>query len=232
MVGPGAGQILTPGEFDAALSYIQNHPEIREVILTGGDPLMLSPRRLTEATRRLESIQHLTVLRWHSRVPVADPTRVSTEMVQAIKSSRATWLVLHVNHPRELSADAITAAARFIDAGIPVLSQSVLLKGVNDNIETMQQLVRALVAARIKPYYLHHMDLAPGTSHFRTTIAEGQALVAELRRTVSGLAVPSYVLDIPGGYAKAQLAASEVAVDALPVRLKDAEGAWHHYPEF
>jgi lysine 2,3-aminomutase len=232
MVGPGAGQILTPGEIDAALSYIQNHPEIGEVILTGGDPLMLSPRRLAGTTRRLESMRHITVLRWHSRVPVADSPRVSTEMVQAIKSCKATWLVLHVNHPRELTADAITAAARFIDAGIPVLSQSVLLKGVNDNIETMQQLVRALVAARIKPYYLHHMDLAPGTSHFRTTIAEGQALVAELRRSVSGLAVPNYVLDIPGGYAKAQLAASDLAGDAFPVRLKDGEGVWHHYSEF
>jgi|SRR5579863_2162264 len=232
MVGPGAGQILSAGETDTALSYIETHPEIWEVILTGGDPLMLSPRRLAAVTRRLASIEHIKVIRWHSRVPVADPARISTEMVNAVICAKATWLVLHINHPRELSGAVIAAAAKFIDAGIPVLSQSVLLKGVNDNLNVLQLLMRGLVAARIKPYYLHHMDLAPGTAHFRSSIAQGQALAAELRRNISGLAFPHYVLDIPGGYAKAQLTPPDVELNGSAVRLKDAEGVWHDYPDF
>ncbi len=231
MVGPGAGQMLTPAELDCALSYIEQHSEIAEVILTGGDPLMLSARRLATVTRRIELIRHVSLIRYHSRVPVADPGRISNKLVQAVRSNRATWLVVHVNHPRELSMEAITAISKFIDAGIPVLSQSVLLKGVNDNLETLQRLMRALVAVRVKPYYLHHMDLAPGTAHFRTGVAEGQALVAELRRTVSGIAFPNYVLDIPGGYAKAQLALSEVATDRPIIGLRDGEGVWHAYRE-
>ena len=209
-VGPGAGQILTPAELDAAIAWIANAQEIREVILTGGDPLMLSARRIADVTQRLAALGHVDVLRWHSRVPIADPARVTDEMVRAIRDTKATYLVLHVNHPRELSAGALAAAAKFIDAGIPVLSQSVLLKGVNDRLDVLQALMHALIAARIKPYYLHHMDMAPGTEHFRTSLADGRALVAALRRAVSGLAYPDYVLDIPGGYAKAQLAESEL----------------------
>ncbi len=230
-VGPGAGQMLTTDELDAALSYIAQHPEIWEVIVTGGDPLMLSPRRLEQITQRLAAIEHVKVVRWHSRVPVADPARITAAVVRAIGGAKTTYVVLHVNHPRELAPAAIAATARFIDAGIPVLSQSVLLKSINDDVETLASLMRALVAARIKPYYLHHMDLAPGTAHFRTSIAEGRALMAELRRAVSGLAVPHYVLDIPGGFAKAQLAAGEVELTGTGARLLDAAGEWHEYPD-
>jgi lysine 2,3-aminomutase len=231
MVGPGAGQVLTADELDAALSYIEQHPEIWEVIVTGGDPLMLSPRRLEHITKRLAAIEHVQALRWHSRVPVADPARITSALVQAIAGGKTTWVVLHVNHPRELAPAAIAAAAKFIDAGVPVLSQSVLLKGVNNDVVTLAALMRALVAARIKPYYLHHMDLAPGSAHFRTSIAEGRALMTGLRRAVSGLAVPHYVLDIPGGFAKAQLAAAEVELTDRGARLMDATNDWHDYPD-
>ncbi|HEX5280926.1 MAG TPA: lysine-2,3-aminomutase-like protein [Micropepsaceae bacterium] len=231
MVGPGAGQMLTADELDTALSYIAQHTEIWEVILTGGDPLMLSPRRIEHITQRLAAIAHVDVVRWHSRVPVVDPGRITAAVVRAIGGGKTAYLVLHVNHARELSRDAIAATAKFIDGGIPVLSQSVLLNGVNDDVATLAALMRALVAARIKPYYLHHMDLAQGTAHFRTSIAEGRALMSALRRAVSGLAVPHYVLDIPGGFAKAQLAAEEVELTGTAARVIDADGSWHDYPD-
>jgi lysine 2,3-aminomutase len=189
---------------------------------------MLSTRRLRHIASRLAATPHVKILRWHTRVPIADPARITVPTIAAIKRD-ATYIVVHVNHPRELSEAAIAAIAKFVDAGIPVLSQSVLLKDINDNVATLAALMRALVAARVKPYYLHHMDLAPGTAHFRTTIAEGRALIAGLRRAVSGLALPHYVLDIPGGYSKAQLAESEVELDGDLARLRDADGAWHDY---
>jgi lysine 2,3-aminomutase len=231
MVGPGAGQMLTGDELDAALSYIAQHPEIWEVIITGGDPLMLSPRRLEQITQRLAAMAHVKVLRWHSRVPVADPRRITPALVQAICHGKTAYVVLHVNHPRELAPAAVSAAAKFIDTGIPVLSQSVLLRGVNDDVATLAALMRALVAARIKPYYLHQMDMAPGTAHFRTSIAAGRELMTALRRAVSGIAVPHYVLDIPGGFTKAHLSPSEVEFTGEGTRLMDAGGVWHGYPD-
>jgi lysine 2,3-aminomutase len=229
MVGPGAEQTLTPAAVEAAFSYIADHPEIWEVILTGGDPFMLSPRRLKDVTARLAAIPHVRVLRWHTRMPVADPERITDELADAIKSTKATYVAVHVNHPRELSSTARSAIARLADAGIPLLSQSVLLKGVNDDAVTLQALMRALVESRIKPYYLHHMDLAPGTEHFRTGIAEGQKLMRELRAGASGLCQPDYVLDIPKGYAKARLSPCDLEQSESSPRLRDAEGVWHDY---
>ncbi len=173
------------------------------MILTGGDPLMLSPRRLAEIMAELAAIGHVKIVRIHTRVPVADPTRVSNEMVAALKvAGTTTWLALHANHPRELTAAARSACARIVDAGIPMVSQSVLLRGVNDEAATLEALMRAFVECRIKPYYLHHGDLAPGTAHLRTTVEQGQALMRALRGRVSGLCQPDYVLDIPGGHGK------------------------------
>jgi lysine 2,3-aminomutase len=230
MVGPGEDQMLGAAEMDAALAYIASHPEIWEVIVTGGDPFTLSPRRLAEITGRLAAISHVKTLRWHTRMPVADPTRVTDELAQAILSPKPSYVAIHVNHPRELTKEARDAAFRLIAAGSVLLSQSVLLKGVNDNIETLEALMRALVEARIQPYYLHHMDLAPGTSHFRTTIAEGQALMRELRARASGLCQPHYVLDIPGGHAKALLTPCELEASGAAHRALDAKGHWHDYP--
>jgi lysine 2,3-aminomutase len=230
MVGPGEDQMLGAAELDAAIAYIAAHSEIWEVILTGGDPFMLSPRRIADVTARLSAISHVKILRWHTRMIVADPERVTPELVRALDTGKTTYVAVHVNHPRELSDEARRAALRLIDAGIPLLSQSVLLKGVNDNLATLEALMRALVEARIQPYYLHHMDLALGTAHFRTTIAEGQALVRALRDRVSGLCQPRYVLDIPDGHAKALLNLCDAEPDGPSHRVRDAQGNWHDYP--
>ncbi len=202
MVGPGK-QMLSPGKLDAARAYVAAHPQIWEVMLTGGDPLGLSARRLGEVIRRIAAIGHVKIVRLHTRLPVVSPEKITPALVRALKApGKTTYVALHANHPRELTPAVRAACARIVDAGIPMVSQSVLLRGVNDDAATLEALMRAFVECRIKPYYLHHADLAPGTSHFRTTIEDGQALMRALRGRVSGLAQPTYVLDIPGGYGK------------------------------
>jgi len=202
-VGPGKATVLSQATYDGAIDYIRAHSEIWEVILTGGDPLMLSPRRLAEIMVDLAAIDHVRIIRIHTRVPVADPARVNGEMIAALKVKGATtWIALHANHARELTDKARAVCAGIIDAGIPMVSQSVLLRGVNDNVVALEALMRTFVECRIKPYYLHHGDLAPGTAHLRTTLAHGQELMRALRGRVSGLCQPEYVLDIPGGYGK------------------------------
>jgi lysine 2,3-aminomutase len=231
MVGPGGETALSRDAFETALAYIAAHPEIWEVILTGGDPFILSARRVADVTARLAAIPHVKIIRWHTRVPVADPARVTDDFVRALKTDGVTTVVaIHANHPRELSPEACKAIARLADAGIPLLSQSVLLKGVNDCVETLEALMRAFVETRIKPYYLHHPDLAPGTSHFRVSVADGLALMRALKIRLSGLALPSYVLDIPGGYGKVPLDSAN-AEEIAPgrYRIRDADGRWHSY---
>jgi lysine 2,3-aminomutase len=206
MVGPGKETALSHLAYKGALDYIRAHPEIWEVILTGGDPLMLSPRRLAEVMADLAAIDHVRIIRLHTRVPVAEPGRISAATVAALKVKGATtWVALHANHARELTDSARAACAEIIDAGIPMVSQSVLLRGVNDTPEALEALMRAFVECRIKPYYLHHGDLAPGTAHLRTTLAHGQELMRILRGRVSGLCQPEYVLDIPGGHGKSPI---------------------------
>src|SRR2546423_5985574 len=203
MVGPGKENALSDSAYRAAIDYIRAHSEIWEVILTGGDPLMLSPRRLTEIMADIATIDHVKIIRLHTRVPVADPARITAEMIAALKVEGATtWVALHANHARELTEKARAACAGMTDAGIPMVSQSVLLRGVNDNPVALEALMRAFVECRIKPYYLHHGDLAPGTAHLRTTLEHGQQLMRALRGRVSGLCQPDYVLDIPGGHGK------------------------------
>jgi lysine 2,3-aminomutase len=229
VVGPGGPQALSGEPLDAALGYIAGVPGIWEVILTGGDPFMLSPRRIAEVTGRLGAIPHVKVLRWHTRVPAVQPGRVTADLVSALKSAGQTvYVAVHANHPRELTPAARAACARIVDAGIPMLSQTVLLKGVNDDAETLAQLMRAFVEARVKPYYLHHLDLAPGTGHFRTTIAECQALMRALRGRLSGIAQPTYVLDIPGGHGKVPIGPRYLAEDGT---IGDPGGRQHDYPE-
>jgi lysine 2,3-aminomutase len=229
-VGPG-GEALSESELAAALDYISGRPEIWEVILTGGDPLMMAPRRLAGLIAALEAIAHVCVVRVHSRVPVVDPERVSDELVAALKPGRVPlWLAVHCNHPRELTDQARAALARLADAGIPLLGQSVLLAGVNDDVETLDGLMRALVAARVKPYYLHHPDLVRGTSHFRLSVARGQELMKALRGRLSGLAQPTYVLDVPGGYGKIPIGPGYLADDPDALMIEDAFGGRHIYP--
>jgi lysine 2,3-aminomutase len=233
-VGPQGRPSLSRTEMAAALAYIGARPEIWEVILTGGDPLVLSPRRLRDVMRALAGIDHVRIVRVHTRVPVAAPERITREVVRALKSSgKAAYVVLHVNHPRELTPAARAACARFVDAGIPMLSQSVLLRGVNDEAATLGDLMRALVESRIKPYYLHQGDLAPGTAHLRAGIAEGQDLMRRLRGRYSGLCQPTFVLDIPGGHGKVPIGPTYVAAerDGDPhCHVVDPDGRWHVYP--
>jgi lysine 2,3-aminomutase len=243
MVGPGKENALSDDAYRAAIDYIRSHSEIWEVILTGGDPIMLSPRRMSEIMADLAGIDHVKIIRLHTRVPVADPARVSDEMVGALKVEGATtWVALHANHARELTGPARAACARLVDAGIPMVSQSVLLRGVNDNATALSDLMRAFVECRIKPYYLHHGDLAPGTAHLRTTLAEGQDLMRQLRGRVSGLCQPDYVIDIPGGAGKSPVGPNYVvpmqntAPDARDAdqetryRIVDYCGDVHLYP--
>lgn len=215
-VGPG-GEALDPAALDAAIAHIAATPAIREVILTGGDPLVLSPRRLRDLIERLSAIEHIDWLRVHTRVPVADSGRVTPELVEALKAGKTIWVAVHVNHTRELTPAALAACAKLVDAGIPLVSQTVLLKGVNDDADTLDTLFRALVKNRIKPYYLHHGDLAPGTSHFRTTLDDGRALMRTLRGRLSGLAQPTYVLDIPGGTGKIPVQPDWFDADGRPI---------------
>jgi lysine 2,3-aminomutase len=232
MVGPANGEALSSEEFAQAIAYIRQTPAIWEVILTGGDPLILSPRRIRETVEALSTIAHVKVLRWHTRVPVVDPDRVSQELIDALKTSRqAVFVGLHTNHPRELTPASRNAISRLVDAGIPLLSQTVLLKGVNDDAGTLETLMRQLVELRVKPYYLHHGDLAPGTTHFRTTIEHGRQLMAELRRRLSGIALPAYVLDLPGAHGKVPVESGSLVETADGYLFEDRHGQSHHYED-
>jgi lysine 2,3-aminomutase len=235
MVGPGKAKALSPAALKRALDYIRGDHAIWEVILTGGDPLVLSPRRLRAVMTDLSAIGHVKVVRIHTRVPVAEPKRITPELVRALKAKgKAVYVAVHVNHARELSPAARAACARLANGGMPLVGQTVLLKGVNDTPQAMSELMRACVECRIKPYYLHHADLAPGTSHLRTDIASGQSLMRSLRGQVSGLCQPSYVLDIPGGYGKSPV--GPVYLERAHVEgrdnyvVEDFNGGRHAYP--
>jgi lysine 2,3-aminomutase len=228
-VGPG-GAALTAAEIAAALGYIRAHGAIFEVILTGGDPLVLAPAKLGALIAAIAGIPHVQVIRIHTRAPVAQPGMVTPALVRALHTEKALYVVLHCNHPREVTAPLRAAAQRLVKAGVPLLSQSVLLKGVNDDAATLEALFRALVAARIKPYYLHHPDLALGTAHFRTDIARGQALMRRLRGRLSGLAQPAYVLDLPGGHGKVPVGPAYAAEKDGGWVVEDPGGRRHRYP--
>ena len=231
-VGPGKDNALAPAAFEAALAYIAGHSEIREVILTGGDPFILSPRRIADVSARLSAIAPVKIVRWHTRVPLTDPARIDDDWVAALHAAGATaWVAIHANHAREFGAEARRAIARLADAGIALVSQSVLLKGVNDNAEALEALMQAFVENRIKPYYLHHPDLAPGTSHFRPAIGEGLALMKDLRRRLSGLEMPAYMLDIPGGFGKVPLESDHLEISGDIIRVRDVHGVWHSYQD-
>ena len=221
---------MTAQELDNAIAYIQGHSEIWEVILSGGDPLILSPRRLREILQRLTAIPHVQVIRLHSRVPVAAPDRVTAELADALHTDKALYIAVHVNHAQEITAAAEAAFARLRRADCVLLSQSVLLRGVNDSVAALETLFRKLVACRVKPYYLHHPDLAPGTGHFRLPLTTGQSLMRALRGRLSGLAQPTYMLDIPGGAGKVPVGPGYVRETAGEIFITDPHGVEHAYP--
>ena len=202
-VGPDGG-VLTDVQLADAYAWLRGHPAISEVILTGGDPLMLSARRLGAILQALQSIPHVRTLRIHTRVPCVDPGRIDGALTDAMAAvdGPSLWLVLHANAAREFTPAAHAALRRLHRAGASLLGQSVLLRGVNDSAPALEELLRAMVAAGVKPYYLHQLDPAPGTARFHVPLAEGQAILRALRGRVTGLAWPTFVLDIPGGHGK------------------------------
>jgi lysine 2,3-aminomutase len=213
-VGPDGG-LLTEAELQAAYEWFGARPAIREVILTGGDPFMLSARRLASIVQSLAAIPHIEILRVHTRVPVADPDRVTEALADALDTPKSMWVVLHANHAREFTTEALSAIRRLQERALPVLGQSVLLRGVNDSAEALEALFRAMLAARVRPYYLHQLDPAPGTARFHVPIEEGRRLLAQLRGRVTGLAWPTYVLDIPGGHGKVPIGPDYLETDGV-----------------
>ena len=231
MVGPGKAQALGKAALGRALAYVGAHPDIWELIVTGGDPFYISAARMRALMEALARIPHLKIIRFHTRVPVVDADHIDAAFVDALcASGKTVYVALHANHARELTGKARAACARIIDSGIPMLSQSVLLKGVNDAAETLEALLRAFVETRIKPYYLHHPDLAPGTAHFRVSIAQGQALMRALRGRLSGLCLPEYVLDIPGGVGKSPIGPNYLHSEGGTCAVEDFNGVRHGYP--
>ncbi|MFT8590532.1 lysine-2,3-aminomutase-like protein [Acetobacter orientalis] len=223
-VGPDGG-LLDDAALERALEWLRTHPQIQEVILTGGDPLMLSARRLGQIMDALSAMPHVTTIRLHTRVPVAAPERVTEALLDTLESDKAVWMAVHINHARELSEAAKLCLKQIVRRGIPLLGQSVLLRGVNDSEDALEALFRGMVAARMRPYYLHQLDPAPGTARFHVPVEEGQRLLAGLRGRVTGLAWPTYVLDIPGGYGKVPLGPGYV--DG-PRTVRDPEGKTHN----
>lgn len=201
---------LGRAQVEAAFGYLRAQPAIWEVILSGGDILTLPDAYLADVLARLRTIPHIRLIRFHSRVPAVAPDRLTDELAALLRRHGPVFLVAHVNHPREVTPRFAEAVGRLIDVGVPVLSQTVLMRAVNDEAEVLEQLFRRLLECRVKPYYLHHPDLARGTSHFRVSIAHGRALMRALRGRLSGLGLPTYVLDVPGGRGKVPLGTTYV----------------------
>ncbi len=228
----GAGR-MGEAEIAAALAYVAARPQIREVILSGGDPMTLPAAALADLIRRIDALPSVDVIRIHSRLPVAAPEAAAkAASVLNAETRAARWLALHVNHPDELTAETRAAIRALHRAGFALVSQTVLLAGVNDDAPTLAELFRTLTGLGVKPYYLHHLDRTVGTAHFRVPLDAGRALAEALRGSLSGLAQPTYVLDIPGGFGKVWATAAFVEPDADGAgwTARDANGGAHAYP--
>ncbi len=224
------GEQLTFGALLDGIDYIARTPQVRDVLLSGGDPLLLSDGLLGEVLGRLRHIPHLDFIRIGSRVPVVLPERVTDGLCRLLRGSHPLFLNTHFNHPRELTPEAAEACRRLADAGIPLGNQTVLLKGVNDDPDTMVDLVRGLLKIRVRPYYLHQMDLVAGTGHFRTRVETGLRIIGALRGRVSGLAIPHYVIDLPGGKGKVPLLPETVERCGDTLLLRTPGGERAEYP--
>jgi lysine 2,3-aminomutase len=218
-------------QFDTAFAYIRAHTEIRDVILSGGDPLMLSDRRIDYLLKTLRAIPHIEIVRLHTRIPLQVPERITTQLCSVIKKHHPVYVNVHVNHADELTPSARTALGMLADAGCPLGCQTVLLKGVNDDAATMKKLMQELLKCRVRPYYLYQADAVAGGEHFRTSVEKGLEIVRALRGWTSGLAVPHFVIDAPGGGGKIPLLPDYVdAVTDREIVLRNYAGRTYRYP--
>jgi lysine 2,3-aminomutase len=209
MVGDGGGAVSMKA-LDPAFAYLRAHPEVRDVIVSGGDPLAMGTDRLVRLVAELRTIESLDTIRLATRVPVTLPQRITPELVRALRPHHPLWVMTHFNHPLELSKEAERAVRRLVDAGFPVMNQTVLLRGINDSAATLEALFRGLVRWRVRPYYLLQMDPVQGTAHMRTPLAEGLRIVGELQGRLTGIALPKFIVDTPGGHGKVPLVAEEI----------------------
>jgi lysine 2,3-aminomutase len=196
------GWVRTPEQIEAMLAYIREHKEVRDVIVSGGDPLTLSTSRLEEVLAGIRRISHVEIIRIGTRVPVVLPQRVDEELCNMLSKYGPIWLNTHFNHPRELTPEAARACDMLVRAGVPVNNQSVLLKGVNDSVETQLKLCQGLLKMKVRPYYLFQCDSVAGTEHFWTCVETGVKIIQGMRGFTSGLAIPTYVIDLPNGGGK------------------------------
>ncbi len=219
-------------DHDAAIRYIAQHPEVRDVLLSGGDPLLFTDEKLDSLLSRLRAIPHIEFLRIGTRIPIFLPQRITPGLLDVLRRHRPVWLSIHVNHPRELTAESRAALDRLADAGVPLGNQSVLLRGVNDSPETMRELVHKLLLCRVRPYYLYQCDLIRGSAHLRTSVREGIDIINELRGHTTGYAVPQYVVDGPGGGGKIPINPEYLlAHDGGSLVLRNFKGDIYEYPE-
>jgi lysine 2,3-aminomutase len=206
----GGDSPMGDAELKLALEYILDNPAIHDVILSGGDPLMLDDSSLEQILGGLRAIKHVSIIRIGTRVPVTLPERITPRLCSLLKRFHPLYVNTHFNHPSEITVDSSRACTMLADAGIPLGNQTVLLNGVNDDIEIMRKLVTGLLGIRVKPYYLHQMDLVRGTAHFRTSVEKGLEIIRALRGHISGLGVPHYVIDLPGGKGKVAILPDDV----------------------
>lgn len=218
-------------EFEQGLTYIESHPEIRDVLLSGGDPLLLGERKLDYVLGRLRAIPHVEFIRIGSRIPVFLPQRITPELCEIFKKHGPIWMSIHVNHPNECTEELRAATERLSFAGVPLGNQSVLLKGVNDNVETLKSLVHRLLMMRVRPYYLYQCDLITGSAHLRTDVRTGIELIKNLRGHTTGYAIPQYVIDAPGGGGKVPVNPEYVQkITDTEVVMRNFEGKTYQYP--
>ena len=228
----GVGEQELHTDFEQAFAYLEKHTEIRDVLLSGGDALLLSDDKLEGLLKRLRAIRHIEFLRIGTRVPVFLPQRITPELCTMLKKYHPLWMSVHVNHAKELTTEVRDALGRLADAGIPLGNQSVLLAGVNDNLETMKDLVHQLLLCRVRPYYLYQCDLIRGSSHLRTSVAKGVEIIEGLRGFTSGYAIPQFVIDAPGGGGKVPINPGYVLYhDKEKVVIRNFEGKIFEYPE-
>ncbi|MCX6839650.1 MAG: KamA family radical SAM protein [Verrucomicrobia bacterium] len=228
----GVGEQELHTEFEAALRYLERHTEVRDVLLSGGDPLLFSDAKLDALLTRLRAIKHIEFIRIGSRVPIFLPQRITPELCRMLQKHHPLWLSIHTNHPRELTTEVRDGLALLANHGVPLGNQSVLLRGVNDNAEVMKSLVHKLLMCRVRPYYLYQCDLIQGSSHLRTSVADGIEIIEQLRGHTTGYAIPQFVIDAPGGGGKVPLNPDYVLLrDEQRVLIRNYEGKTFEYPE-